>query len=63
MNASLTESAPALRLLVAGLNHKTAPLAMRETVAFSPAQIAEGYQEAVAEYFRRLSRSSQQPAN
>ncbi|HEX5045612.1 MAG TPA: DUF4175 family protein [Gammaproteobacteria bacterium] len=31
--------------------------------AEAPAQIAEGYQEAVAEYFRRLSRSTQQPAN
>jgi len=45
MNASLTESAPALRLLVAGLNHKTAPLAMRETVAFSPTQIAEALEK------------------
>ena len=29
---------PSLRLLVVGLNHRTAPLDLRETVAFTPAQ-------------------------
>jgi glutamyl-tRNA reductase len=29
---------PSLRLLVVGLNHRTAPLALRETVSFNPAQ-------------------------
>ncbi len=29
---------PSLRLLVVGLNHRTAPLELRETVAFTPAQ-------------------------
>lgn len=32
---------PSLRLLVVGLNHRTAPLALRETVAFTPVQAAE----------------------
>src|SRR4051794_14408924 len=36
---------PSLRLLVVGLNHKTAPLALRETVAFNPAQTAAATQK------------------
>jgi hypothetical protein len=30
--------------------------------AEAPARVAEGYEESVAEYFRRLSRSADQPA-
>jgi glutamyl-tRNA reductase len=41
MQSMLPESAPSLRLLIAGLNHRTAPLALRETVSFSPQQITE----------------------
>ncbi len=40
MRAFLPKSSPAPRLLVLGLNHKTAPLALRETLAFSDPQSA-----------------------
>jgi len=36
-----SSSSPSLRLLVVGLNHRTAPLELRETVAFNPAQTAD----------------------
>lgn len=41
MQSLMPDSAPSLRLLVAGLNHRTAPLTLRETVAFSPGQIKD----------------------
>jgi glutamyl-tRNA reductase len=41
MQSLMPESPASLRLLVAGLNHRTAPLTLRETVAFSPGQVKE----------------------
>ena len=41
---------PSLRLLVVGLNHRTAPLAVRENLAFAPAQVCS----ALADLTRRF---------
>jgi glutamyl-tRNA reductase len=41
MKSLIPDPLPPLRLLVIGLNHRTAPLDLRETVAFTPAQAEE----------------------